>query len=107
MINAKQDLKVGIYYKKDLMESGGYEFLEKPGLNSTESYRYWFIQDMTYMENYAFEFQFRPFRKFKSLLRINQTSKCNPNGFYYQIGTEPDAAGKAYHFFEAAITTLP
>ena len=102
-INAKQDLKTGIYYKKDLMESGGYEFLEKPGLNSTESYRYWFIRDMSYMEDYAFEFQFRPFRKFKSLLRINKTSKHNTNGFYYQTGSEPDVAGKDYHFFETGL----
>lgn len=102
ILNAKQDLKASVYYKKDLMESGGYEFLEKPGLNATESYRYWFIQDMTYMETYAFSFQFRPFRKFKSLLRINQTDMNNTNGFYY-AGIGAVAHGKHYRFFENSL----
>ncbi len=102
-LSAKKDLKLGLNYKSDLGESSGYQFLENPGMNSTESYRYWFIQDMTYVEEYKFDFQFRPFRKFKSLLSIRQFDKVNTSGFFFNNGGEADFSEQKYHFMETAV----
>lgn len=103
ILSAKQDLKLGISFKNDLEESSGSQFLENPGMNSTESYRYWFIKDMTYLEGYTIDFQFRPFRKLKSLLSVSQFSKINTSGFYLNDGNEADVPGQKYHFLETTL----
>ncbi len=103
VLSAKQDIKLGIAYKNDLEESSGYRFLENPGLSSTESYRYWFIKDMTYTEEYILNFQFRPFRRFKTLLSVSQSDKTNVNGFYYQNGAEANALGQTYRFMKTNV----
>ncbi len=100
VLSAKHDLKFGINYKNDLEESSGYQFLENPGMNSTESYRNWFIQDMTYLEGYNLDFQFRPFRKFKSLFSFSKYNKVNTSGFYFDFGNETDLPGQKFHFLE-------
>ena len=103
ILSAKQDLKLGLSYKNDLEESSGYQFLENAGMNSTESYRYWFIKDMTYLEGYNIDFQFRPFRKFKTLLSVSQFNKENTSGFYFNDGNEADLPGQKYHFLETTL----
>lgn len=102
-LSAKQDLKLGLSYKNDLSESSGYQFLENPNMSSTESYRYWFIKDMTYLEGYVLNFQFRPFRKVKTRLVFNQFSKINTSGFYFNDGNEADLPGQKYQFMETAL----
>jgi len=103
ILSAKQDLKLNLIYKNDLEESSGYSFLENPGLSSTESYRYWFIQNMTYNEGVAINFQSRPFRKVKALLSVNQNNKLNTSGFFYQNENEADLPKQKYHFLETTM----
>ena len=103
ILSAKQDMKLGLIYKNDLEESSGYQFLENPGMNSTESYRYWFIKDMTYLEGSAMNFQFRPLRKLKSLISVSQFAKFNTSGFYFNDGNENDLPGQEYHFLETTL----
>ena len=102
-ISEKNDLRLNFLYQNDVEESSGYEFLEKPAFSSTESYRWYFIKDMTYNEQYAVDFQFRPFRKFKAKLNASQSNKINTSGFYYQAGTDADLPGQKYRFFETSL----
>ncbi len=99
-IYPKRDVSLDLRYQKDIEESAGYEFMEKPGFSSTESYRWYFIKDMTYNEQYAADFQFRPFRKFKMLLNVNQSTKFNTSGWYFQNSPDTYTPEAPYHFFE-------
>ncbi len=102
-IYPKKDIELNLLYKNDIEESSGYEFLQKPGFSSTESYRWWFIKDMTYNEQYAADFQFRPFRKFKILLNVNQSTKYNTSAWYFQDGFDAYLPGTKYRFFETGV----
>ena len=93
-ISVKQDIKLSINYKKDVMESSGYQFIEEPSISSTESYRYF--------ENSEIRFQFRPFRKFKSVLSINQSNKKNNSDYYFNNNVADDPM-KTYKFAEASV----
>ncbi len=102
-IYPKKDIELNLLYKSDIEESSGYEFLQKPGFSSTESYRWWFIKDMTYNEQYALDFQFRPVRKFKMLLNVNQSTKYNTSGWYFQDGFDAYLPETKYRFFETGV----
>ena len=102
-IDTRHDTKLKLFYKNDVEESSGYEFMETPGLNSTESYRYYFIKDMTYNEQFAFDFQFRPFRRFKLRLNLNQSKQYNPTDYFFQVNALPDLSKKEYSFMETKL----
>jgi hypothetical protein len=99
-IYPKRDVSLNLRYQKDVEESAGYEFMEKAGFSSTESYRWYFIKDMTYNEQYAADFQFRPFRRFKMLLNVNRSNKINTSDWYFQNGSDIFEPKTEYHFFE-------
>ncbi len=102
-IYPKRDVSLDLRYQKDIEESAGYEFMEKAGFSSTESYRWYFIKDMTYNEQYAADFQFRPFRRFKMLLNVNRSYKINTSAWYFQNGLDTYLPEAEYHFFETNI----
>ena len=68
-IYKKRDLKLNFSYKNDLIESSGYSFLERQNLSSTEIYRQYLVQDMTYVEEYSSSIQLMPFKHFN--LQLN------------------------------------
>ncbi len=102
-IYPKRDVSLDLRYQKDIEESAGYEFMEKAGFSSTESYRWYFIKDMTYNEQYAADFQFRPFRRFKMLLNVNRSYKINASAWYFQNRLDTYLPEAEYHFFETNI----
>lgn len=101
-IYPKRDIELNLSYQNDIEESSGYEFIQKPGFSSTESYRWWFIKDMSYNQQYAIDFQFRPLRKFKMRLNANQSTKYNTSGWYFQNGSA-DLPKTKYRFFETNV----
>ncbi|MCF6240531.1 MAG: DUF5686 and carboxypeptidase regulatory-like domain-containing protein [Bacteroidales bacterium] len=102
-IYPRRDMMLNLSYQNDLEESSGYDFLQKPGFSVTESYRWYFIKDMTYNEQYAIDFQFRPMRKVKILLNTNQSTKYNTSGWYYQDGWDAYQPEARYRFFETGM----
>ncbi|MDF1546304.1 MAG: DUF5686 family protein [Bacteroidales bacterium] len=103
-IAPRQEVKLGFSYKNDVEESSGYQFFEeKEGLNSTEAYRYFFINDMTYKTSYTGNVEFRTLKHWKINLFANSTVRKNTSDYYFtneNIISEPFTS---YHFQEAGI----
>lgn len=100
----RQEVKLGFSYKNDVEESSGYQFFEeKEGINSTEAYRYFFINDMTYKISYTGNLEFRTLKHWKINLFANSTVRKNTSDYYFtneNIISEPFTS---YHFQEAGI----
>lgn len=103
-IAARQELKFNIGYRNDVFESSGYKFYEEPHLlNSSESYRYFLLTDMSYEKTYSANLEFRFFKHLKANFLASRATRWNTSNYNFVNKGNIDEANKKYNFNEAGL----
>lgn len=104
LISGPSQMKVGVNYENDVIESSGFLFFEDQlTFNSSEIYREFLVADMTYTEDLKFSFSLRAFKHFRFNLYGQQSILSNASPYIFKQNGEFDSPGQTYHTFETGI----
>jgi len=84
-LNRRKDAFLKISYNKDIVETAGWRFVEKPPINSSEIFRSFLISGMDNIEEKSVELQFPALRYFKINTYLNQGIRQVTNDYRYMV----------------------
>ncbi len=103
-LNRRQDAFLKFRYNKDIVETAGWKFIDKPPINSSEIFRSFLISSMDNIEEKSVEIQFPAMRYFKINTYLNQGVRQVTNDYRYTVSTpEGDIETDEFHTTEAGI----
>lgn len=84
-LSHENDMFVSLNYKNDLIEAGGYNFLEVKSILSSEYYRKYMVENMDKAVEREVLFGFRVFKYLKSGLFLNRSLITSKNEYMYVL----------------------
>lgn len=82
------EILLSFMYKNDLAEAGGYYFLEKKNILSSEYLRKFMVENMDKAEVRQISFGFRSFKYLKTALFLNNSNVTSTNGYMFSLSDE-------------------
>ncbi|MFC2115342.1 DUF5686 family protein [Bacteroidota bacterium] len=103
-LNRSRDAFLMIRYNKDVLESAGWEFIDKPPITSSEVFRSFLITNMDNIEEKSVELQFPAMRYLKVNTFLNQNLRQVNTDYRYTINTTdgPQLMDR-FHFTETGV----
>ncbi|UCH15517.1 MAG: hypothetical protein JSV22_06020, partial [Bacteroidales bacterium] len=87
-ISHDNDISLSFMYKNDLAEAGGYYFLEKKNILSSEYLRKFMVENMDKAEIRQISFDFRAFKYLKTAIFLNNSIVISTNGYMFRLSEE-------------------
>jgi len=86
-LNRRRDAFLKILYSKDVEETAGWRFIDKPPVTSSEIFRSYLIAGMDKVEEKSVEIQFPALRYLKIYTCLNQNVRQVTGDYRYQVST--------------------
>ncbi|HEC42309.1 MAG TPA: carboxypeptidase-like regulatory domain-containing protein [Bacteroides sp.] len=86
-LNRRRDAFLKLTYNKDVVESAGWRFVEKPPITSSEVFRSFLIANKDKIEEKSVEMQFPALRYIKLNTYLNQNVRQVTTDYRYQVST--------------------
>ncbi len=90
-ISHDNEILLSFMYKYDLAEAGGYYFLEKKNILSSEYLRKFMVENMDKAEVSQVSFGFRSFKYLKTAVFLNKSVITSTNGYMFSLSEENPA----------------
>lgn len=103
-LNRRQDAFLKFSYDKDIVETAGWQFIEKPPVTSSEIFRSFLIASEDNLEQKRIELQFRALRYLKVKAYLSQQLRQVTGDYRFLINTPEGAVGEdRFHIAETGI----
>ena len=103
-LNRRQDAFLKLAYSKDVVETAGWNFIEKPPITSSEIFRSFLIAGKDDLEEKSAEVQFRALRYFKINLYLHQDLRTVTTDYRYRVSSpEGDRLLDRFHITETGL----